>query len=517
MADKVTLEAEIKSNVGKVANDVEKLDKGLKKADGGVKKLGVGFKTLAKASGIVFLLNKAFEIFQEVVGKNQTVVDAFDTAMNSLSIAFNDLFGFISNNVGKVIDWFKAIFENPKQSLIDFGTAIKENLIERFNSVLDTLGHLAKAIGHLFKGEFAEAKDEAINAGKEMVDVWTGVDDSVDKVTATVKKAITAVVDYTKSTIEQGKAMTDANKAADLAAVKFAKLNAQFLKDAELQRQIRDDETKTFAERIKANEDLSKVLEKQQKLQREQLDTQERAAQLQFNMTKNDEDFIALQEAKIAKLELEETITGQLSEQKTNQVSLEKELREVTAQTILEGMSEREREMAQLKVDYDEKIRMAKLAGQKTTAIEAQFAKQKAKIAKEQTNEQLEAFSGLAGALSSLAGESKELAIAQAIIDTYVGANKAFGQGGVTGFVSAAAIIASGLANVKTIMEQDVGSGGGGGGMGAAAAPPAPEMMSGSFDLAGGVKPEPVQAYVVSDDVTANQDKLAAIRRRATI
>jgi len=517
MSDKVTLEFVLESDVGRVADDVEKLDKGLKKADGGVKKLGVGFKTLAKASGIIFLLNKAFEIFQEVVGKNQTVIDAFDTAMNSLSIAFNDLFGFISNNVGNVIDWFKAIFENPQQSLKDFGTAIKENLIERFESLMDTFGHLGKSLKHLFKGEFEEAWDSVKDAGKESIDVLTGVDDSVDKVTATVKKAVTAVVDYTKSTIEQGKAMTDASKAAEFAQVEFERLNAQYLKDAELQRQIRDDETKTFAERIAANEKLSEVIKEQQELQKKTLQTKINALALEVQMNASDENRLELGRAKNEMLALEETITGQLSEQKTNQVSLEKELREVTAQTMLEGMSEREREMAQLKVDYDEKIRMAKLAGQETTAIEAQFAKQKSKIAREQTNEQLEAFSGLAGALSSLAGESKELAIAQAIIDTYVGANKAFAQGGPAGFVTGAALIVSGLANVKKIMEQDVGGGGGGGGMGAAAAPPAPEMMSGSFDLAGGVKPEPVQAYVVSDDVTANQDKLAAIRRRATI
>ena len=42
-------------------------------------------------------------------------------------------------------------------------------------------------------------------------------------------------------------------------------------------------------------------------------------------------------------------------------------------------------------------------------------------------------------------------------------------------------------------------------------------MMGGTFELGGGIKPEPVQAYVVSDDITNNQDKLAAIRRRATI
>ena len=65
----------------------------------------------------------------------------------------------------------------------------------------------------------------------------------------------------------------------------------------------------------------------------------------------------------------------------------------------------------------------------------------------------LSAASSLAGALQGLAGESKELAIGSAIIDTYVGANKAFAQGGMLGFISAAAVIAGGLANVKKIME----------------------------------------------------------------
>ncbi len=45
------------------------------------------------------------------------------------------------------------------------------------------------------------------------------------------------------------------------------------------------------------------------------------------------------------------------------------------------------------------------------------------------------------GALSGLAGENKALAVAQATIDTYAGATKAFAQGGVTGFVTGAATI----------------------------------------------------------------------------
>ena len=133
-------------------------------------------------------------------------------------------------------------------------------------------------------------------------------------------------------------------------------------------------------------------------------------------------------------------------------------------------------------------------------------------------NEQLEAFSGLAGALSSLAGDNKALAVASAVIDTYVGANKAFAQGGTVGFATGAAVIAAGLNNVRTILanrctklrrrRRSFSTRG---------APPAPQMMSGAFELSGGVEPEPTKAYVVTDEMTNSQNQLANIRRRATI
>jgi hypothetical protein len=46
---------------------------------------------------------------------------------------------------------------------------------------------------------------------------------------------------------------------------------------------------------------------------------------------------------------------------------------------------------------------------------------------------------------------------------------------------------------------------------------PAPQMMSGAFELGGGVKPEPVKAFVVTDEMSNSQSQLANIRRRATI
>ncbi len=504
---------EVKSNIGDVAKDTDKLTTSSEKASKGVGKIGTAFKgmgTAIKAAGIglvVALLAKLMEVFS----KNQKVLDVFNTAMTALSIAFNDLFGFIENNIGTITGYFKDLFTNPVEKVKELGDAIKEGFIDRFEQAKEVVGLVAKAFGQLIDGEFSAAFDTIKEAGKETVDVFTGVDDSYDKVAETIVK-------YTTETLKQADAITQTAKAADRAAVQFAMLNAQYLKDAEVQRQIRDDETKTFAERIEANNKLNDILAEQQELQREQVQKQIDAAQAQFNINASEENFIALQEQKVAMLELEETITGQLSEQLQNKNALEKELLQTQKEVRAEGLSGLERELQDLQDAYDLKLEMARKSGEGTTAIEKQFNKQKSLLIQENVNTQLEAFSGLAGALSSLAGENKALAIASAVIDTYVGANKAFAQGGLAGFATGAAVIAAGLNNVRTIMQTDVPTSGGGGGGGAPPpATPAPQMMSGAFELTGGVEPEPTRAYVVTDEMTNSQNQLANIRRRATI
>ena len=508
---KEVLEMEVKSNIGEVAKDTKKLTTESTKAQkgvGGISKAFKGMGTAIKAAGIglvVALLAKLMEVFS----KNQKVLDVFNTAMTALSIAFNDLFGFIENNIGTVVGYFKALFEDPSAKIKELGVAIKDGLVVRFNEFLEVLGLVGKAFGQLIDGEFSKAFDTIKEAGVQVVDVYTGVDDSFEKVTETIKG-------YVTETLKQADAITQTAKAADRAAVQFAMLNAQFLKDAELQRQIRDDETKTFEERIEANNKLNTILEEQQKLQREQVQIGITAAQQQYDINASEENFIALQESKVAMLELEETITGQLSEQKTNQVSLEKELLETQKEVRAEGLSGLERELQELQDAYDLKLEMARKSGEGTVAITKQFEKQKTDLVQANVNEQLEAFSGLAGALSALAGDNKALAIASAVIDTYVGANKAFAQGGVAGFATGAAVIAAGLNNVRTIMATDVPSSGGGGSV-AAPTTPAPQMMSGAFELTGGEAPEATRAYVVTDDMTNSQNQLANIRRRATI
>ena len=509
MADTV-IEAEIKSNVGEVADQTERLADATDDAKKGFKGLGgtiKGIGTALKAAGIgliVALLAKLMEVFS----KNQKVVDVFNTAMTSLSIAFNDLFKYLDENYEVIKGYLKGIFTDPLGELAKLGLGIEKFFIEKMKGASMVLKGVATLMANIsnpkkFAVGMAQIAAGTVVAGKEIAAIYTEIE--------------SAVTGYVSTVVDQAKGLTDVSKAAQLAEVQFAKLNAEYLREAEIQRQIRDDVSKTFAERIAANNELSKVLSKQTEDQKAQLQIQLDAATQAWSINKENIDLIiAKGQAENAMAELKETITGQESEQLTNQIALEEELRQGREQSLIEGTSGLERELAELENSYNEKKRLAIKSGIDTTAITKQYEKQKSDLIKANINEQLEAFSGLAGALSSLAGDNKALAVAQAVIDTYAGANKALAQGGVAGFVTGAAVIAAGLANVRKILSTDV--------PGSTNPPPpsisgtpAPEMLSGQFSLSGTPEQQPVQAYVVTDDMTNNQNKLANIRRRATI
>lgn len=190
---------------------------------------------------------------------------------------------------------------------------------------------------------------------------------------------------------------------------------------------------------------------------------------------------------------------------------------------------------AKLKIELDKKYARDRENVTDTTAMSLkQLSENEVKWADMTASQKMDIASNTAGNLAKVLGEEtaagKAMAITQATIDTYKGAQAAFSSlagipvvGPVLGGIAAAAAIASGIANVKAIASTGDGGGGGGGisagGSGGGASPnvPAPQMMSGEFELGGGIKPEPVKAFVVTDEMSNSQNQLANIRRRATI
>ena len=464
MADE-TINMEVKSNIGEVAEKTSLLSKATDAATAGVKKLTVGFGSLLKATGFLRIIDRVFRLLKETVGKNQVVVDAFSTSMNFLNIVVSDLFKFLENNVGTVVGYFKSLFEDPVKSIKDFSVAITTGLIDRFNQLLEVFGYLGRALAELVTGQFGKALETVKEAGRQTVDVFTGVDESFNDVAD-------SITEYTTKTIKSAKATTELNKAVDRLQSSLDAVNIEFERQALVQEQIIDNELLSFDDRYEA---LEKLTELTKDNNAENLKAQELLVQ---QARQNNEQ-----------LDNEET-----------RIALQKELNKL-AQIRAKNLANEERLFDKL-IDINNDWNQSQVDG--------------AEVTEDTLDARLQAFSKLAGALSSLAGDNKELAAASAIIDTYAGANKAFAQGGVAGFATGAAIIASGLANLKKIYATDI-KGEGGGGRSTANVTPAPQMMSGAFELTGGVEPEPLRAFVLTDEMTNSQNQLANIRRRATI
>lgn len=315
---------ENQKQIGKTSEEsLNKIEKGVKETEKATKSLSNGFKAVGlaiKAVGIGLVI-EAFNILKDLFQSNQVIADKFGTAFKSLSIAFNDFFNYISDNAESVTNFFKAIFENPIESLKNFGNLIKENIIERFNSVLEVGGFVADALGKLFEGDFSGALDSIKEAGKEMVDVFTGVDDTVGK----VGKLVDATIDYASSVWDSAAALQMQENNAKLAVAQQARLVEQYDRQAEKLRQVRDNDLNSIEERIKANDELGKVLDNQQKAMLAQADLQIVAAQNTLALNKSIENRVALIDALANREGVLAQIEGFRSEQDVNRNSLIKE------------------------------------------------------------------------------------------------------------------------------------------------------------------------------------------------
>lgn len=326
---KVTADtSDAQDSLKKTEDGLDGVSKSSQKAGNEAKKAGGAFGSIGsalKSLGIISVVVKAFEFFQDILMKNEKVAKFFAVAVEFVERVFSDLVSFLVDNIPQVVDFFKDVFENPTKYIKQLGDAIKKNLIERVESFIDTIGFLGTAIKELFSGNFSAAAEAAKSAGKEVFDVLTGVNNVVDKTVEVVGNAADAVVDYTKKTLAAAEAGVELKNAAALAASQAELAAAKFKRQAEEQRQIRDDENRSLDERIEANKNLSKILDQQLKQEESAAQLAVAAAQYELNKNKSIENQIALNQALAALEAKREEITGQRSEQLVNEVALQKE------------------------------------------------------------------------------------------------------------------------------------------------------------------------------------------------
>jgi predicted lactoylglutathione lyase len=544
---------EIKDVKGEIQNLTKSTEEGFKDVGNATKGVSKGIKgigTALKAAGIGLVL-AAFAKLTEIFQQNQKAADFFNTSFEVVSIAFNDFVNFLVNNLGAVTGFFKSVFDDPLQSIKDLGSAIKNNIIERFNSMLDTVGLAGKAVKQFFEGDFSGAAESAKAASKEFVDVLTGVDGTVDKVGEGITKVTTATSNYVKETVNAATANVQLEKSARLAETANQGLIEKYDRQAEQLRQIRDDESKSFEDRIKANNDLGKLLDEQEKTMMANAEARVKQAEAELSKNKDNVDLqIAYQEALNEQTAIEAQITGFRSEQQTNANSLLREQKDLVNELALIGKSEREIERLELQQDYEAKklliereITDEAQKNEMLLALQTDFNNKVNNLNEEAsdneimwsemtTDQKLEyAQKGLDGLAANLGKETaagKAAAIASTLISTYQGAQDSYKSlagipivGPALGIAAAAAAVAGGLQTVKSIQStktpETAGISSGGANI-SSPSRPAPPSIPPAFNIVGasdtnqlaeaigGQAQKPVKAFVVSNDVSTAQE-----------
>ena len=333
--------------VNDIAESTENIGESSKKSAKSMGALGQSVGNIGKNLKGFFLLEFALSTIKELFDNNQQTVDFFATAFNSLQIAFSDFAKFVNANIGGFVDFFTSIFNNPLDAVKSLGTAIADNIIERFQSMLEVLGFVGDAMAKFFTGDFKGALDSVKAAGTEMVDVLTGVDDSAKKIAEGTTKAAKAISGYVVETVKQGKAMTETNKQAEIAEVLAQGLIEKYDRQAEKLRQVRDDETLTIEQRKKANEELGALLDEQERVMLENAQRVVDAKARQLALDKNNIEF--QKEYIQATNELagiEAQVDGFRSEYKMNQNALDRE-----AIDLLISKAETEQEVAEIEAE----------------------------------------------------------------------------------------------------------------------------------------------------------------------
>lgn len=237
---------------------------------------------------------------------------------------FNKLMGVLGSITGNLLDILSNLgkslisaFENPKQAVKDFANLIKDNIVNRFEGLMELIPALGKAVSLLFKGEFSEAGKVAANATAKVV---LGVENVVEK----TQDAIKATVDFTNELKEEAKI---AAKIADDRAKANLIERKNIVERAKANRENADLRFKAEQRDKFAVEERIKFLEEASAIEEEITNKEIEAARLRFEAkkaenklsksTKEDKDEEAQLEARLIELE-----TSKLRMQKRLQTSL---------------------------------------------------------------------------------------------------------------------------------------------------------------------------------------------------
>jgi len=201
---------------------------------------------------------------------------------------FAKLTAVIGTVVGNLVDVLATlgekliyVFENPKKSLIAFGDLIKQNIVNRFNGMLELLPAIGKAIKLVFEGEFAKAGEVAFNAVSK---VSTGIEDTTGK----LKGLVAGTKEYLD---EQKREIQQTKDVADMRAKAVKIDRALLVERAKMEEKIADLKLKSRDIDNNSAEERAKALKEAQVLEDSLLAKEQISAKLKFDAQKLENTF----------------------------------------------------------------------------------------------------------------------------------------------------------------------------------------------------------------------------------
>ena len=327
---------------------LDNIDKNVKETEKSTKSLAEGFKATGialKAMGIGLVIS-LMTTLKEIFTSNQKVADTLSAVLGTVSNIFSQITNVVVSVIEKVSNATNGFsgLTNVISGLLKLGLTPLKAAFFGIKLVIDevrlaweesflgdgdpkTIKKLTERINDT-QASLKKVGADAVEAGKQ---VGENIGKAISEVGAVVEGTIDGVSKISvKSAYEQAKANVNLQNTAKLAEANQARLVEQYDRQAEKLRQVRDEERNSINDRIIANNKLKEVLNNQEAAMLGQASAQIAAAQSTLAQNNNIENQVALTNALANREGVLAQVEGLRSEQKANDLALNRELIELT-------------------------------------------------------------------------------------------------------------------------------------------------------------------------------------------
>ena len=298
-----------KSNVGNYTNSIKEAASNLNPFNGGLSDFIDRSKEAGGAGKLV--QNGLGDMAKGFLGATKAALAFAFSPVGAFVLALVVVFGAVTNamnrseeataKITKVFAVFSGIINALLKAIVPLGEYF-------INYYVKTLEKVAEATDKAFQAISKGLKFLGLNDAAKSVDDFTG---------------------SVKDSIKVSQDLATAELLLEKAQRKARLTQLQYQKEAEKFRQIRDDENRSIAERIKANDDLGATLKRQLKTELAIAEQALKVANLRLKDKGRTKEALDAQADALTQIaDIQERVTGQESEQLANRVSLQKEAAE---------------------------------------------------------------------------------------------------------------------------------------------------------------------------------------------